>query len=252
MKVGAITMANVLLPGEKIDLTYRFTNKTKRCIRANGSLNLIRYRTSVPPGDIWVPHVFKIADEGITPIEVDLPPSGFQDVTVHPEIPERFGGYVLVADLQGHGRAFASALVRSIKPDSGRVQYPTYALDATWPQYMNEGALILFEKLGVKGMRLGASYSPENAPEYAKSIADLDRYMRWTQKHDVTVMLTLDSGSMATQPLGRPRPWLTPDGKMLNTKSDMAWLPSYDNDFQNWVQRISTNYGWPKGEFECC
>lgn len=31
-----------------------------------------------------------------------------------------------------------AALVRSTKPDAGRVQFPTYALDATWPQFMNE------------------------------------------------------------------------------------------------------------------
>jgi hypothetical protein len=247
VKAGTGTMANVLLPGEQAELTYRFTNKTKQRLQVKGVLSLISYRTSVPPGDVWVPHVSKVADEGTTPVEVDLPPSGFQDVTVHPEIPERFGGYVFVVQLADHGRAFASALVRSIKPDAGRVQYPTYALDATWPQYMNEGVLALFEKLGVKGMRLAAAYSPENAPEYAKNMQDLDRYMQWTQKHDVTVMLTLDSGSVATQPLGRPRPWLTPEGKMLKTKSDQAWLPSYDEDFQNWVQRISTAYGWPRG-----
>lgn len=247
VKAGTSTMANVLLPGEQVELTYRFTNNTKQRLHAKGTLNLIRYRTSVPAGDIWVPYVSKLADEGTTPIEVDLPPSGFQDVTVRPVIPQRFGGYVLVTELAGHGRMFASALVRSMNPDAGRVQYPTYALDATWPQYMNEGVLVLFEKLGVKGMRLSGSYSPENAPEFTKNMQDLDRYMQWTQKHDVTVMLTLDSGSMMTQPLGRPRPWLTPDAKMLKTKSDQAWLPRYDQDFQNWVQRISTNYGWPKG-----
>ncbi|HVJ06945.1 MAG TPA: hypothetical protein VM554_01035 [Acidisarcina sp.] len=247
VKAGGATMANVLLPGEDMQLTLRFTNKTKQRIQAKGSLSLINYRTSVPPGDVWVPHVFKVADEGTTAVDVDLPPSGFQDVTVRPQVPERFGGYVLVAELAGHGRAFAAAVVRTITPDAGRVQYPTYALDATWPQYMNEGVLVLFEKLGVKGMRLAGSYSPRNAPEYARSTQDLDTYMQWIKAHDVTVMLTLDSGTMMTQPLGRPRPWLTPDGKMLKTKSDQAWLPSYDGDFQNWVQHITSRYGWPKG-----
>jgi hypothetical protein len=247
VKAGSSTMANVLLPGEHLELTYRFTNKTKQRLQAKGMLRLIRYRTSVPAGDIWVPHVTKLADEGTTSFGIDLPPSGFKDVTLRPTIPEQFGGYALVAEIDGHGSAFASALVRSVQPDAGRVQYPTYALDATWPQFMNEGVLTLFEKLGVKGMRLAASYSPENAPEYAKNMQDLDRYMEWTRKHDVTVMLTLDNGSMMTQPLGRPRPWLSPDGKMLKTKSDMAWLPKYDDDFQRWVEHISGRYGWPGG-----
>ena len=247
VKAGSTGMANVLLPGERIAVTLRFTNKTSERIQAVGSLDLVRYRTSVPAGEIWVPHVFRVADDGSIPIQLDMPPMGFQDVIVHPDVPERFGGYALIADLPHHGRAFAAALVRSIQPDTGREQYPTYALDATWPEYMNEGVLVLFEKLGVKGMRLAASYSPKNAPEYAKNMADLDRYMRWTQKHDVTVMLTLDNGSTIAQPLGRPRPWLTADGKMLKTKSDQAWLPSYDEDFQTWVQHIARDYGWPKG-----
>jgi hypothetical protein len=95
VKAGNGTMANVLLPGEQVELTYRFTNKTKQRLQVKGVLSLISYRTSVPPGDVWVPHVSKVADEGTTPVEVDLLPSGFQDVTVHPEVPERFGGYVV-------------------------------------------------------------------------------------------------------------------------------------------------------------
>jgi len=134
VKAGTGTMANVMLPGEHLELTLRLINKTDHRIQAKGALKLIHYRTSVAAGDVWVPHVYKVSDEGATPVEVDLPPSGFQDITVSPEIPERFGGYVLVADISGHGRAFAAALVRSIKPDAGRVQYPTYALDATWPE----------------------------------------------------------------------------------------------------------------------
>jgi hypothetical protein len=240
-------MANVLLPHESVTFTFRLTNKTKQPIHEKGTIQAISYQTRTPVGDVWTPHVTRIADEGETPIEVNLPASGVQDITVEPAINERLGGYVLVSDVPGHGRAFAAALVRSTQPDAGRVQYPTYALDATWPQFMNEGVLVLFEKLGVKGMRLAASYAPKDAPEYAKLDQNLDKYMKWTKDHDVTVMLTLDSGSMQTQPLGRPRPWLSSDDTMLKTKADQAWMPQYDPDFQQWVQGISTKYGWPNG-----
>lgn len=247
VRAGKASMVNILLPGESAELTFRFTNKTATELVAKGTLHVISYRTSVPVGDIWVPHVYKIADEGEVPFGVILPASGSKELTVRPRIPARFGGYALIADIPGHGRAFAAAVVRSIAPDTGRVQYPTYALDGTWPQFMNEGVFTLFEKLGVKGMRLEASYSPENAPEYAGNRRNLDQYMQWAQKHDVTVMLTLNDNSPMTQPLGRPRPWLTPDGRMLKTKSDQAWLPSLDPDFQKWVQGVATRYGWPNG-----
>ncbi len=245
VKAGNTIMANVLLPHESATFTFRLTNKTKQPIREKGTIHTISYQTRTPVGEVWAPHVTRIADEGDTPIEVDLPASGVQDITVTPPVAERFGGYALIADVPEHGRAFAAALVRSMKPEAGRVQYPTYALDATRPQFMNEGVLVLFEKLGVKGMRLAASYAPKAAPEYAELDQNLDKYMKWTKDHDVTVMLTLDSGSMQTQPMGRPRPWLSSGNTMVKTKADQAWMPQYDPDFQQWVQRISSKYGWP-------
>lgn len=247
IKTGNTSMANVLLPNEQAELTFHFANKTSHELKVRGSLEVISYRTSVPVGEVWTPHVYRIAKEALVPIEVDLPVASSQDVIVTPPIPEKFGGYALVADLPGYGRAFAAALVRAIQPDAGRIQFPTYALDATWPQFMNEGVLVLFQKLGIKGMRMGASYSPQNSPEYPENQRTLDQYMRWTQKHDVTVMLTVDGNAPMAEPLGRPRPWLDANGRMLKTKSDQVWLPSYDDDFQKWVQKTTTKYGWPNG-----
>ena len=244
---GRTSGVNVLLPGERATVQLRFTNKSAHPIKASGTLRIISYRTQVPVGDVWTPHVTRIAEEGSVPIELDMPGSGKQDVSVSPPLPDRFGGYVLVADIDGHGRAFAAAMVRSLEPDRGRVQFPTFALDATWPQFMNESVLTLFERLGVKGMRLPASYAPQSAKESAGLESNLDLYMGWAKAHDVTVMLTLDSGSMETQPLGRPRPWLSPDGVMLKTKADQAWLPSFDDDFERWVEHLATRYGWPNG-----
>lgn len=154
VSAGSSTGVNVLLPGESVSFTFRFKNKTTRPIQAAGVMQLISYRTQVSAGEIWVPHVSRIANENATPFRLDLPPSGTQDIVIKPQVPERFGGYVLVADVEGEGREFAAAMVRSIEPDRGRVQFPTYALDATWPQFMNEKVLELFERLGVKAMRL--------------------------------------------------------------------------------------------------
>lgn len=247
VSAGHSTGVNILLPGEHVSFTFRFTNLAARLIQASGVMQLISYRTQVAAGEIWAPHVSKIANESSTPFQLNLPPSGTEDIVIEPRVPERFGGYALVADVEGKGRRFAAAMVRSIAPDTGRVQFPTYALDAAWPQFMNEKVFELFEKLGVKAMRLSASYAPESAPEYSKLQHNLDLYMGWARQHDVAVMLTLDNGAMETQPLGRPRPWLSPEGRMLKSKSDEAWLPQYDTDFQNWVERLATRYGWPNG-----
>ena len=247
VSAGSSTGVNVLLPGEHVSFIFRFKNKTTHPIRASGVMQLISYKTQVPAGEIWAPHVSRIANESSPSFQLNLAPSGSEDIVVEPHVPERFGGYALIADVKDEGRYFAAALVRSIAPDAGRVQFPTYALDATWPQFMNEKVFDLFEKLGVKAMRLPASYAPESATEYAKLQSNLDLYMGWAKKHDVSVMLTLDNGSMETQPLGRPRPWLSADNKMLKGKSDEAWMPQYDDDFQHWVERLATRYGWPNG-----
>ena len=241
-------MVNVLSPSESAQITFHFKNNTHERLRAPGRVRVVAYRTSVPQGDVWAPQVFKVSDGDSLPIAIDIPPDGSQDMTLSPEIPERFGGYGLVADVQGHGSVFLATLVRAIQPDQGRVQFPTYALDMTWDEFMNEGIFVLFEKLGIKGARMGGAFNPKTDPEYPKSEALLDRYMQWAQKHDVTVMLTLGDGdSKIMQPMQRPRPWLNADGKMLDTKDDRAWLPAYDREFQSWVQDISTRYGWPNG-----
>ena len=248
VQAGSSTMANVLWPRETLRITLHFVNETQSDLKARGQVNVVSYGTSVPPGDVWVPHVFKIAEEGSTPIDLDLPPSGSQDVTIQPQIPERFGGYALITDVEGQGRAFAATVVRTVQSDQGRVQFPTYALDMTWDEFMNEGIFVLFEKLGVKGARMGGPYEPKTEPDYEQNRSRLDRYMSWAQKHDVTVMLTLgDGGGSRDQPLQGPRPWLDGENRMLDTKDDRAWLPVYDQDFQGWVEQIASRYGWPKG-----
>lgn len=248
VQAGSSTMANVLWPGETLRVTLHFVNETQSELKTHGQVHVVSYGTSVPSGDVWVPHVFKIAEEESTPIDLDLPATGSQDIVIQPQIPERFGGYALITDLEDHGRAFAATVVRTVQPDGGRTQFPTYALDMTWDEFMNEGIFVLFQKLGIKGARMGGPYEPKSEPDYEQRMSRLDRYMTWAQKHDVTVMLTLGDGDgWGDQPLRRPRPWLDAENRMLDTKDDRAWLPSYDQDFQVWVQQIASRYGWPKG-----
>ena len=167
-------------------------------------------------------------------------------MTVTPPIIERFGGYALVADLGDKGRAWAGTVVRVVKPDAGRVQFPTFAMDMGWPFEMSEATTTLFERLGVKGCRFGAGYYPTTAKDFDERNADFVRDLKWAQKHNITVMLTVGEGG-AAQPLNRPRPWLDEKGVMQDTKSDYAWMPELDPDFQNWSRLTAARFGWPKG-----
>ncbi len=246
VSTGTSQGANVLLPGETARFTFRFANKAKSAGRWTGHIEVIHYSTSVQTGDVWVPHVRKMATVGSVPFTVDLSSDGSGEVAVTPPIPKTFGGYAFIADLGPLGRAFCATLVRVPKPDPGRVRFPTYALDLPWPFEMSEAVTTLFERLGVKGCRTGAGYSPTTAPDFEERGKELSQYLDWARKHWITVMLTVGEGG-ANMPLGRPRPWLSPDGIMQDTKSDYAWLPELDPDFQRWSRFIAGTYGWPKG-----
>jgi len=245
-KVGRSEGANVLWPGERATLTFAVTNKGAAALAATGRLEVIRYATSVKPGDVWVPHVRKLADCGSVPVSLNVPAGGRVEITVEPQIPPEFGGYALVADFGPLGRVFCAALVRTLKPDEGRVQFPTYALDLPWPHETSEAVATLFERLGVKGCRMGVGYYPTTFPDFEGHHRDFVEQLGWAQKHGITVMLTI-GGSGAAMPLNRPRPWLSDDNVMLDTKSDYAWLPEYDPDFKLWTKRFVGQFGWPRG-----
>jgi hypothetical protein len=246
---GSATMVDALGDGEHVQLVFHLSNRSSQDIRGDASFHLVHYGTAVPQGDVWIPHVFKIDDAGSTPVKLDLAKGASQDVTISPQVPSAYGGYALVLDVPGHGRVFAATLARVIAAEPGRVQFPTYALDTEWPNNMNEGVYTLLEKLGVKGVRVGAGFNPPSERAYSGEQARLRQEMDWAKKHNVTVMMTLGGGAANSpiQPLGRTRPWLTPDGTMMKTKEDYAWLPAYDNDFQAWTAKLAEDYGWPKG-----
>ncbi len=246
---GSATMVDILNDGEQARLVFHLINHSSDKISGPATFRLVHYGTSVPEGDVWVPHVFRIAEVGTTPVTLDLPKGGSEDIAVTQQLPAQYGGYAMVLDVPGHGSIFAATLVRIVTAEPGRVQFPTYALDTEWPNRMNEGVYTLMEKLGIKGVRAGAGFNLPSDGSYKPEQARIQQSMEWAQKHNVTVMLTLGGGEANSpiQPLGRPRPWLTPDDTMKKTKSDYAWLPAYDNDFEAWTAKLAEDYGWPKG-----
>ena len=246
IQTGGRDSVNALWPGEQPHITFRVTNKTGGRLAGMARFEVIRYGTKGRPGDFWTPDLFKIAECGVVEAKVEIDARGFEDLVVTPPIPETFGGYGVVSEIAAQGRALAATLVRVPAADPGRVQFPSYALDTTWPEFMNDHVLMLFRKLGIKGARMGASYALNTLPDYNQRMAQLAEYLKWAQDNDVTVMLTIDNGS-GPMPLGRPRPWLSPEGHLLDTKDDRAWLPEYDGNFEQWVRGLVSRVGWPHG-----
>ncbi|MCG9894742.1 MAG: PA14 domain-containing protein [Fimbriimonadaceae bacterium] len=243
----ASTGTNVLWPGEQATLTLRLDNLTERTMSVRGRVDVIGFRTEIPPDDIWTPHVHRVSAERQDAFQAELAPRGGTEIKVRPRLPERFGSYGVVLDFGQEGRAFAASLARVVRAEAGRVFIPQYAIDLPWPHENSVPVNQTFQKLGVKGARMEASFTPLSAPNFEERMADLGRRLQWAWDHNVTVMLTLGAGQ-ADMPLGRGRPWLTPDDTLIEgVKEDLAWLPRHDPEFQEWVREVLLRWGWPNG-----
>ena len=232
---------NVLWPGDRPTWTFQILNDTDRALNAAGRVEVVAYGTRGAPGDVWTPHVFKIAGGGSTPIAATVPAHGYADVTVRPPVPSRFGGYALIVDLGPAGRRFLTSCVRTFAATQGRVQYPKFCLDAL--------PLPVLTRLDVHAIRWGVGYKPTTDKDFPQWYADRARDLKGYRDAGIAVLLMAGGGDFfgPTQPLGRPRPWLDDQGVMKDTKFDLAWLPSYDDDFQKWTYQFARDFGWPKG-----
>jgi hypothetical protein len=231
--------ANVLWPGDEAAFTFCIENHGDHPIRGPGRIHVVRYGTRGRPGDVWKPQVFKIADVETVILDVNVPAQESGEILVKPGIPETFGAYGLVLDLGSRGKTFAATCVRVPRADPGRVQFSTYALDLPWPHEMSVEVYRLFKRLGVKGARTEGGYgSIENA------------HLDWAIENDLTLMLTVGCAAtpLERQPLGRGRPWLNDDDSMQQgVKEDLAWLPSFDEEFEQYLKGVLVQHGWPKG-----
>ncbi|MCF7669097.1 MAG: hypothetical protein K9N48_04895 [Verrucomicrobia bacterium] len=239
--------ANVVWPGDAPEFVFKLSNNSGEKIEADARWEVIRYGTKSKPGNIWEPDMFKIADVWSTPTPVAVGAGESVELTVCPELPECFGGFVLVLDLGERGRIFGAPFAKVPRPEAGRVQFPAFALDMPWPHEISAQTYKLFQRLGIKGCRYGVGYFPTTSSDFEERWARLKEELELMQEHGITVMITIGEGG-APMPLGRPRPWLTEDGTMIeNVKQDYAWLPEYDEDLQRFCKKLAMEFGWPKG-----
>ena len=242
-EIASTASGNVLWPGEKASFRFRITNVTRVRIVDEGAIKVVHYTTGGMPGAIWEIALSSHAEVDSVPLKVDLAPLASTEITIEPKIPETFGGYAFVAELNGHGRAFAASVVRVLRPDDGAVQFPACSLEIKGD---TASVARLFKRIGVKAARIITEAVALDDKDYDKKWSLFAEKMKALQANDVTIMLTFGACQLP-QPLGVPRPHLESDGTFKNTKSDMAWLPSADFDFEKWVNKTTSTFGWPKG-----
>ncbi|CEK13076.1 hypothetical protein [Chthonomonas calidirosea] len=233
---------NVLTPDEQATFVVQIQNLTDQSLNTLCTPEIIGYGTYGVPGDIWLPHLYRISKTLQKPFTLTLAPKASATYTLQPDIPSRFGGYALVLDFGNYGRIFVTTCIRTFAHSSERIQYPHFCLDADIP------ATVL-KRLGVHAVRFGVGYKPTTDKDWDEWYNNVAQQLKTFQQNDIAVLFMAGGGALygPTQPLGRPRPWLNDQGVMLDTKFDIAWLPSYDADFQKWCYLFASQFGWPKG-----
>ncbi len=229
---------SVFFPGQKPEITFQVENLTDRPLEAAGHVEVLRYQLQGVPGDNWWPRVRILAREGRTPVKVSLPAKGWKDLTIAPPIPEIRGGYALILDLGKAGRHYVTSLIRTFEASDKRVQHPKQGLESMPPE--------ILERLGVQVVRYGVKFLPTGSRRREETLEWLDEQFTAMHRHKVTCTAEFSSGGEG-MPLGRSRPHLDANDTMLGGKTDMAWLPSLDEDFEEYVAMLVSKYGWPKG-----
>ena len=233
---------NVFVPDEQPKFTVQIENLTDKPLQTIGRVEVIRYAQRQRGDDQWIPELLRLDAPTSVPLTVDLPAKGWANVTVEPPVGALKGGYGVVVDLGEWGRHYLTSLVRTFAMDNERVQYPKQSLEDMPPA--------ILERLGVKAVRWALPYVPSDAPDYDEQMATYREELRDFNKHNVTV--TAEVGApigkqQPWQPLGMGRPHLNADGTMKDRKTDLAWLPQYDDDYQKFVLDMTKEFGWPNG-----
>lgn len=233
--------ANIFHPGEQPQLTFQFENLSNEKLRTTGHLELIAYRQR-STDNMWAPRLEKTATIARVKFELDLPPRGWVNQTFSPSLPQTHGGYAMVFDLESLGRIYGTSLVRTFKASCDKIQYGKQALDALPASVMRRMG---FNAVG----RMGANFVPVDHPAYAEKMRELETRLADYQAHNVTVMIETAVGSLTGfhQPLGQPRPHLDENGVTRPGKTDIVWLPEFDQAYEDWLFNILKKHGYPHG-----
>jgi hypothetical protein len=243
VQVGGNESANVFYPGDALALGLQFVNQTAGAIHAEAKAELYRYVTEADEF-----RAVSVKEELIatTPFHLELAARGYANVTIQPPLPARFGAYVVVVDVPGHGRQLAAGLLRVPPATPGKVQHPSFAMDIRGFEPVKA---MMWKRLGIKGTRLEVGFCAASDKNFAKWLADTARGIRLLGEHDITCMLTLGGGgSYDRMPLGCIRSYLNEKGEgNMNYPGDFAWEPNWDGDFRKTVAALLGELGWPKG-----
>ncbi|MEM6315950.1 MAG: hypothetical protein AAF743_17805, partial [Planctomycetota bacterium] len=189
------------------------------------------------------PRLVRLAEPVEVPLGVDatLAAGGWQDVTITLPEPAHLGGYAVVLELADASRHYVTSFTRTFEPKLERVQHPKQALEKMPPE--------ILARLGIQAIRWPVAFHPEGMGERReKYMARIHAELRELHENKVTVVAEISASHWNPYlPLGRPRPHLDDDGVMKDGKQDRVWLPTWDDEYEQFVYDLVAEFGWPNG-----
>jgi len=227
--------ANIFWPGEKAVLKIQVENLTSERISAKGFLETVQYSLRTPGEDVFKQEFQKIGSAGRKELSLDIPPKGYQDFEIDSSLPERFGGYAAVLEIEGMPRVLGAIVCRVMKPkdSSAAKPFPVVMMDLPYVDVL--------KRLGASKNRVAVSFTPPQAPNYKAWHDALAKDMKELKEAGISTSLEFAHGVWdGMQPGGKERK--SPSGIY-----DVCWLPEYDKDFTETVRQACLEFGWPKG-----
>lgn len=233
---------NIVYAGEAARATVCFRNETDCELEVSGRFLLVPYTLATRGDDVFDLALRPDESRPFAPTRFALPVRGAAEREIDIPLPESFGTCAVLFEREGKGRLFVGSFSRIVRADlkPGLAEY-RICMDQDDPE--------VIARLRTPANRVGVpfipSYEPNCEAEYAR-LAEKLRAIHATG-YPICVEFGAGPGRGKYQPLGRARPHLTDDGVMLETKSDMVWLPEYDREFAARVKWVVKEFGYPKG-----
>lgn len=226
-------------PGESPRFAIQIQNRREQAVSGPARFELIPYGTRGIPGDIWQPEMFRSGEPSLVhAVDLALDAGGWRNVEFAFDLPDANGGYALVLEIVGVGRVFVATMVRAVRPELPKVLYPQQSLDALDPSVL--------ARMGVRAVRMEMPFVPLDHPQFAERWRGWEESFARFQEHGVTVLIWIGAGPYE-QPLGRPRPHLNGRDEMLGGKMDHAWAPELDSAFREFIEKMLSSFGHPRG-----
>jgi len=246
IQTSCSAIANILWPGEAAKLGFQVQNKQGTPITGKGTVSIIRIGlwTSPKEGDFFKVGMRKLEELPSIPVDVSIPAKGFQDFSVDLNLPETFGGYVVMIDVPGLERHYVASIARSLKNPKPN-PFNRLAMDIPFIP-----ALL---RMGAQPNRTGFTFRATKDADYEEYYQRWAKYLR--ELHAAGLTTTIEWGHDAEVngpkvPLGVRRQHLEMiDGKLVNKTEhgDIVWMPQFDPDFKAYAKRVALEFGAPKG-----